>query len=884
MAEVAFPELAAQHIQTSLAPKHAGCPTVPSPAPRIVKKLEPTAEDRETLAGISIAPEMLADDFFDYSKVVVKKPWGYEYLIFQNEAAAIWILFIKEGFETSLHCHPRKQTSITVLSGTACCSVLESEVFRHPGDVMLIGKGVFHRTRCVSPGGSFVMEIEAPVNKRDLVRFKDDYGREKMGYESIDHMSFNLHNYNYTSFIDTKVYYNVKKRFGNCSIQLAEFFSQADFERQLGSTQWTALSILKGNVASVGLAGRLSPGDTVCREEIPNPKACSVDGKIETLILNSTDTLTRLSDFVVSHLKARGLRDIFFVAGTTNAHLIDAVGRDTEVCSLPLQTEHAATLAAEAYAKLTGKPGVVFLSSGASATQAITGAANAWIDSAPLLIVSGRSRPSDLSDPAGLALRQLANKELEITEMVRPVAKHTGVITEAGTIRAELDRAISRCSSGRPGPAWLDIPIDILGMNIDEEELASSAPAAPSGPETPASLQSPIREVLRLLEGSQRPVILAGYGIRAAGAQRQFVELTRKLAVPVLTSRRGADLVPEDFPFFFGRPGTYGQRAANFIVQNADLLISIGSRLSLPLIGRNYRAFARGARKICVDIDPAELAKTTVRPDLGIAANAADFIHEMMRGLPEGLAFLRPEWLERCRRWRRQFPPSREYGSSPNPGVNPYRFIEALSDALAENDILVVDGGPSLDYVMQSFRVKSGQRIISSPGLEHQGFALPGAIGAALAARRQRIVCLCEKKGLQLNIPELQTVVNNKLPLKAFIFNSRGDRSVQQVQAAYFGGRYVGFDSEGIIGSLNVGKLGEAYHIPTEILSEDEAMDCKIRRVLGARARCSPRWQSPKARKSVRGSFSPSSRTANGYQSRSRICIRFSIGRSSGKT
>lgn len=802
--------------------------------PQIFRKLQVSEEDKRTLANTAIDSGLMADDFFDYSKVVVKKPWGYEYLIFQNDFVAVWILYIKKGFQTSMHSHPSKKTSITVLSGDAVCSTLENAVSRLPGEVMSIGKGVFHRTASVSDGGTIVMEIETPVNKRDLVRLKDDYGREKMGYETIEHMSLNLHNYNYISLIDPGVYYNVKKRFGNCSIQLVRIMNCDELQRMIESSQKDSISLLKGRVLNHQDEYIFDVGDTFGWEDVESCANIRLDGELEVIIVKKTDTMVRLSDFVMSYLKKRNLKDVFFAAGTSNAHLIDAVGRDTELRSLSLQTEHAVTLAAESYAKLTGKPGVVFISSGSSGTSALTGVANAWIDSTPLVIISGQSRPSELGLPGEQPLRQLANKELDIVNIVRSITKHAAVIRDPITIREELDRVISLAMEGRSGPTWLDIPIDIQGMNIDEAELPSFTPGGLAN--RASMLNAQVLETLRLLMDSRRPVILAGYGIRAADAQMELIDLAKALSIPVLTSRRGIDLVGEDFPLNFGRPGTYGQRAANFIVQNADLLISIGARLSLPLIGRNYRAFARAAKKVVVDIDLQELSKTTVPVTLPINADAGEFIREMLACLAESNSFQFSEWLERCQLWRLRFPPNLESKYSKEQGVNPYYFIEILADVLSEKDILVVDGGPSLDYVMQAFKVELGQRIISSPGLEHQGFAIPGSIGACLGSRGQRIICICEKKGLQLNIPELQTIVNKRLPIKIFIFNCRGNTSIQQVQTSYFGGRYVGSDSDGIIGSLNITKLGEAYKIPTDVIATCAEVQGKIESVLVKKA------------------------------------------------
>lgn len=803
---------------------------------RVIKKTQPSEADRDMLAGIDVDMEQQANDFFDYSKVVVRKPWGYEYLLYQNDIVSVWILYIKKGYQTSMHCHPNKKTSIVLLSGKALCSTVEGEVIRAPGEGILLGEGAFHRTRSLSEEETFVMEVETPVNKRDLVRAKDDYGREKLGYEGKEHMSLNLHNYNYISFIDSNIYYNAKQRFGDCSIELKEFTNIEALLDDNGLPQWDTLTILRGKVLNDQDETIFDVGDTFGREDIELHSNLRITNQFEAIIIKKTDTMVRLSDFVVSHLKKRDVKDFFFVPETTNAHLTDAIGRDTEVRSLSLNTEHAATLAAESHAKLTGKPCVAIISSGSSAINALVGVANAWVDSTPLIVIAAQSRSSELEAPGSQPIRQLANKEIDIVNIVQPITKYATVIQDPLTVKEELDRALSLSTTGRYGPVWIDIPIDVLGTNINETELSSFESKQLPDREGPHKLKEKVLQTLALLKDSRRPVFLAGHGIRAARAQSGFVELIKSLSIPVLTSRRGVDLIPEDFPLYFGRPGTYGHRAANFIIQNADLLICVGARLSLPLIGRNYKAFARAAKKVIVDIDAQELEKVTIRPDVAINADAGKFIQEMIRCMPQVSNLRYREWTEQCQLWRSRFPPNRESREIGEQGNNPYYFVEILSNALEENDIVVVDGGPSLDYVMQAFRVKTRQRIISSPGLEHQGFALPGAIGACLSHRQQRIVCLCERKGLQANIVELQTIVNNRLPVKTFAFNSKGSPSVsvQQTQATYFGGRYIGSVSDSVSASLDIAKLGKANRIPTDVVTENSDAQNKIERLLAA--------------------------------------------------
>lgn len=797
---------------------------------RVICKLTADDNDRRTLAAIPLDPRQQADDFKDYSKVVVRKPWGYEYLIFQNSSATVWILFIKPGFQTSLHCHPRKKTSIVVLSGEAACATLDQRLARHPAQGMLLGEGVFHRTTALSQEGTFVMEIETPVNKRDLVRFQDDYGRENLGYESADHLSANLQNYNYISFIDQNVYYNTKRRFGQCSIELMKFADSEKFNSWLASARWDIISVLQGQLTA-GAGRVLRPGDMLVAEEAASFKDLRASADMEIIVIKKSDTTTRLADFVIGYLQRKNIREIFFVPETANAHLTDAIGRETSLRAVALQTEGAAVLAAEAYAKLTLQPAAVIIGSGAAATQALTGVSNAWIDSTPMLIISGQSRASSFGPPPE-GLRQLANKEIDIISMAQPVTKYAKRVSDLLTVKQEIDQALAEATRGRHGPVWLDIPIDVLGTNIDETEFLNEPVVSTVNDQVADLLKTQVAQVLETFKSSRRPVILAGHGIRAAGAQREFIQLAELLNIPVLTSRRGIDLLAEDFSWYFGRPGTYGQRAANFIIQNADCLLAIGSRLSFPLIGRNHRSFARAARKIIVDVDAAELKKPTVVPDLAISADAGTFINELAR---QAAPLSRPvgnEWTERCRSWRKQFPVSRELAVFVLQGLNPYRLVEELSAQLTGEDVIVVGGGVALDFVMQSFKVKDGQRIISSPGLEYPGFSLPAAIGSALGAGGRRVICLCEKRGFFPNISELQTIIFHQWPVKIFVFDSKVNPKVQGVQSAYFGGRYVGDYGDQASTHFNLTQLVQAYQVPVQTIDQDRQISEKLKQVL----------------------------------------------------
>ena len=803
----------------------------------MIENIKKTCRDSEELEKILVDQEMIKDDFFDYSKVVVRKPWGYEYLIFQNDFVAIWVLFIKDGAQTSMHCHLNKKTSLIVLEGSVTSSTLKKDFDLDFGEGLLLDRGVFHQTTATCKSGSFVMEIETPVNKRDLVRLKDKYGREGKGYETSDQYSINTQNYNHISFSASQIQHNFKKRFGSCSLTFKKVTSENDLKEILKLESDDVISVLSGQLLDEAGLPVVQMGDTFAVSVLQDGRNFSVDGNAEFLIIKRIDRIIKISDYIASFLSAQGLETVFVVAGEANVHLLDSIGRKEGLRHIPLKKESSASLACEAFGKLRASPSTLVISSGSSTVGVLPGVANAWIDSVPLLILSGQARTDQDFDGC---VRQLGNKSLDIIELVKSITKYAVKVTEPSKIRFHLEKAIHLANEGRPGPVWVDIPIDVQGATIDEEELVYFLPKKSESAcvENADDLVGSIENVVNLLSKSKRPVILAGSGIHNARAEDSLLKLLDSIHVPVLTSRRGADLVPYNYKNFFGNPGTYGQRSANFVVQNCDLLISIGSRLSIPLIGRNTSAFARGAMKVVVDIDPLETKKTTVKADVPIAVDAGVFIQEFMKRLPSDLPKY-TNWLERCREWRIKFPPDSYTGPSlpfkepENDGlIHPLPFVRALSNEMYESDVLVTDGGPPLIYTLHAFRFKPGQRLVNSTGLELPGFALSGSIGASFACERKRVVCLCEDRGFQVSIHELQTIIDYNLPIKIIILKSHGHSIIRNIQKDYFGGRFVGTDNEIRLGTASLMKVAAAYGLRTMKLSDPELTQATLKKVL----------------------------------------------------
>ena len=793
----------------------------------MINRVAATSQDKKELAKVEVTPEDIKDDLFDYSQVVVKKPWGYEYLIFQNEFATAWILYLKPGAKTSMHCHLNKKTSLVILEGEAICSTMKKKIPRHVGEGLMIGKGTFHQTRVTSKNGVFALEIESPVNKRDLVRVWDAYGRAGESYETIDKYAF-IPNYNYLTLSEHEIFYNITKRFGQCTLTFKRITNKKELEDVLVLDKDDVCSVLKGNLLDNSGKKVAEVGDTIPVKHLCKAKLLQFSKELELLVIKRNDIVTKVSDYIMLHLKSQNVKEVFFVPGDANVHLVDSLGRDGELNYTCNQTEEAASMAVEAYSKLTSELGVLLISSGASGTNAITGIADAWNDSTPLLVISGQASSDQCDDTE---IRQLGNKSLNIVDVVKPIVKYAVKITDPKEVRYHLEKAIYLAREGRLGPVWVDMPIDIQGMTINDSELESFEPDGEKG--IPKGLNR-LSEVIQLLTSSQRPVILAGNGIRLSGAEDKLLELLKKLNVPVLTSRRGADLISENHPLFFGRPGAYGQRRANFVIQNSDLMISIGARLSIPQIGRNYKTFARTAKKVIVDIDKKELKKKTIKVDIAINASAKDFIGRLLKKIETEELPDYSEWVDRCKEWGRKFPPASKELHKHKKFINPYLFVTAFSGELKENEIIVVDGGPVMNYTMQTFEFKKGQRMISSTGIELPGFALPGSIGSSVANGRKQVVCLCEDHSSQVNIQELQTIIDNKLPIKIFILKSKGYSNIRKIQREYFGGRYIGTDDRILSGSPNLTKIVAAYGFKTFKISKPQNLGEEIRKVLEA--------------------------------------------------
>jgi acetolactate synthase I/II/III large subunit len=510
-------------------------------------------------------------------------------------------------------------------------------------------------------------------------------------------------------------------------------------------------------------------------------------------------------------------------------HLNDSLGRESRIQFVCNHHEQACAIAAEAYARITGKLGVINVTTGPGGINALNGVFGAWTDSIPMLVVSGQvKRETCLAAMPTPALRQLGDQEADIVRIATPITKYAQVVLDPESIRYHLERAVYLATHGRPGPCWLDIPVDVQSARIDESSLRAYDPSEDALSFDPQTLADQCREVLSRIRAAERPVIMAGTGVRIAKAVELFHSAIQRLGIPVTTAFTAHDLLPSDHPLNCGRPATVGDRAGNLAVQNSDLLLILGSRLNIRQISYNWRAFARGAFKIQVDIDQAEFQKPTVKPDLPIHADLFDFLRELSRQinasgyLPGGHA----SWLDWCRERVRRYPVVQQRHRDPAKPLNPYHFVDLLFDVLVEGDIIACGDATACVVPFQAGQIKRGQRLFSNSGCASMGYDLPAAIGSAFANEGRRVVCMAGDGSVQLNIQELQTIVHHRLPIKIFVMNNGGYLSIRTTQQSFFAGNFVGEGPRSGVSFPDIVLLAQAYGIES---SRIDTVDCRDR-------------------------------------------------------
>lgn len=536
----------------------------------------------------------------------------------------------------------------------------------------------------------------------------------------------------------------------------------------------------------------------------------------------------KVAQYVANFLVEHQVKDVFMVTGGGAMHLNDALGHCKELSCIFNHHEQASAIAAEGYARLTGRVAAVCVTSGPGGTNAITGVLGGWQDSIPMFIISGQVKRETTTWSTNVPLRQLGDQEFQIVDCVKCMTKYSVMITEPTEIRYHLEKAWYLCMNGRRGPVWIDIPLDVQASYIETDDLESYDSTNKEMKENPIYNDKMTNTIISKLQSARRPVIFAGSGIRNAGQEDEFMKLINYLQIPVVTAWNAHDILWDEHPLYCGRPGTVGTRGGNFVVQNSDLLLILGCRLNIRQISYNYKQFAAGAYKILVDIDEAELYKPTIHADMPIYANVKDVMISLNKELAKGKwQCSHQEWLEWCRNINIKYPVIRqEFYKSKD--INPYIFLDKLFDHLKEGDVTVTGNGSACVIGFQTAKIKPNQRLFTNSGCAAMGYGFPAAIGACIARRGDRVICIDGDGSFQMNIQELQTVVYNKLNIKIIILNNNGYHSIRQTQSNLFELPLIGVCDGNGLSFPNIEKISFAYGIPYIGIKENQNMEDRI--------------------------------------------------------
>ena len=524
----------------------------------------------------------------------------------------------------------------------------------------------------------------------------------------------------------------------------------------------------------------------------------------------------RLADYVADFLVEHGITDCFTVTGGGAMHLNDALGHKEGLHCLYNHHEQACAIAAEAYARIHNKIAAVCVTTGPGGTNAITGVVGGWLDSVPMLIISGQVRYDTTARGMGLGIRAGGDQEFDITKSISCMTKYSEMIEDPRRIRYALEKSLYLATHGRPGPCWVDIPVNYQGCTIDTDELIGYDPAEDTETLAPKVSKETVKEVLAKIKAAKRPVLYAGNGVRLAGAFEVFERVVPALNIPVVTGWDNIDMMADADPLYVGRGGIMGDRAGNFAVQNADLVLAVGNRLSIRQVGYNWKTWAREAFVIMVDVDGEELKKPTLHVEMPIQADALDFLSQLEAALGETPFYAENGWQEECRTWKKNYPVVLQRHIDAEGLTNPYAFIKALSSRLPEGYTTVVGNGTACVVGSHGYVIKKDQRFIINSAIASMGYDLPAAIGVCVSLGKEEIVCVSGDGSIQMNLQELQTILTNRLPIKIFVINNDGYHSIRQTQTNIFGEHTkVGIGPEsGDLSFPSLEKLAWAYGYP----------------------------------------------------------------------
>lgn len=544
----------------------------------------------------------------------------------------------------------------------------------------------------------------------------------------------------------------------------------------------------------------------------------------------------RVSDYIAEFLVQHGICQVFTVVGGGAMFLNDSLGHHPKLRCLYNHHEQASAMAAEAYARVAGKPAAVCVTSGPGAINALNGVVGAYQDSIPMLVLSGQTKSTLTVKYSGLHLRTLGNQEFDIVSALGNMVKYAEMIMDPKRIRYCLEKAYYLATHGRQGPCWLDIPVDIQGSYVETDDLQSWSIGEEAFPSSLTDVDQAAQKVLDRWKQARRPVLYAGNGIRLAGGIAEFQKLIEYLQIPVVTCWDSIDLIATDNPLYCGRGGIMGDRAGNFAVQNSDFLLCIGTRLNIYQVGYDVKTWARAAYTVVVDIDAEELRKKTIRADYPVCADARDFITALYNETMQADIIASPEqhkWQKQCQHWKKEYPVVTGKQYNEKGAANVYAFMDQLGRLSAKDSITVVANGSASVVGSQSYYIGTGDRFIMNCGVSSMGYGLPAAIGACVANHRDSVICVEGDGSIMMNLQELQTAVTNKLPIHLFIINNNGYHQIRQTQNNVFHDGLVGVGPESHdLGFPEFRKISEAFGISYYSISDNEMLASTITRIL----------------------------------------------------
>jgi acetolactate synthase-1/2/3 large subunit len=545
----------------------------------------------------------------------------------------------------------------------------------------------------------------------------------------------------------------------------------------------------------------------------------------------------KLSDYVVRFIAGQGVKHVFLVTGGGAMHLNQSLGSEPAIEAICNSHEQASAMCAEAYAKATNHLGVCMVTTGPGGTNAVTGVTGAWLDSTPTLFVSGQvKRPDRMFDKDGqpLGMRQLGVQEVDIVSIVKPITKYAVTVLEPKDIRYHLEKAVHLALNGRPGPVWVDIPLDVQASPIDDPStLPGFDPAELEDHSANTNLKQEVSRLIEKLNQSERPLLFAGNGIRLAKAEKEFAQLRALLGIPTVATWCAADLVPSTDSTYVGRPGSVAARGANFALQNSDFLLAIGVRLDFAITGYAPQNLAREAHKVAVDIDAAELAKLHPYLQQPLCAHAKAFLTELLAQRESIRSRDRSPWDKRCADWKTRYPVVTDEHRNPDTKVSIFHLAEVIGTESAPDDLLVSgSSGSGIEIFLLACPTRNGQRIYHTAGLGAMGYGLPMSLAVSIGGGRKRTILVDGDGGFQFNIQELETAARLKLPVKFFVLNNNGYASIRASQTAYFGRANIGCDSNTGLTVPEMSKIAAAYNIPSIVIPNQKNLREDVKRAL----------------------------------------------------